>query len=80
MPKLSKQDRNFWRLKDMRAMQIKCEAQTRAGPPCRAPAMANGRCRMHGGLATGPKTKKGRAVVARAQRARWARYRTTQNS
>lgn len=26
-----------------------CGAQTTAGQPCRAPAMANGRCRVHGG-------------------------------
>jgi len=27
----------------------KCSAVTRNGVPCRAPSMANGRCRMHGG-------------------------------
>lgn len=27
----------------------RCGAMTRAGTPCMAPAMANGRCRMHGG-------------------------------
>jgi hypothetical protein len=27
----------------------KCGATTRRGTPCRGPAMANGRCRMHGG-------------------------------
>ncbi|MEC5383711.1 HGGxSTG domain-containing protein [Aurantimonas sp. C2-6-R+9] len=26
----------------------------RSGKPCRSPAMANGRCRMHGGKSTGP--------------------------
>ncbi len=31
----------------------KCGAKTRSGAPCRSPAMANGRCRMHGGAATG---------------------------
>lgn len=30
-----------------------CGALTRARRPCKAPAMANGRCRMHGGTATG---------------------------
>src|SRR5690625_331306 len=34
-----------------------CGAKTRAGTPCRNGAMANGRCRMHGGKSTGP-TKK----------------------
>lgn len=31
-----------------------CGAKTRAGGKCRAPAMANGRCRVHGGASTGP--------------------------
>lgn len=32
----------------------KCGAHARStGKPCRAPALANGRCRMHGGLSTG---------------------------
>ncbi|MGF1629176.1 MAG: HGGxSTG domain-containing protein [Kiloniellaceae bacterium] len=29
------------------------KARTRSGEPCRSPAMANGRCRMHGGKSTG---------------------------
>jgi len=32
----------------------RCGARTRAGTPCPALAMANGRCRMHGGRSTGP--------------------------
>ncbi len=32
-----------------------CGAKTRAGGTCKAPAMANGRCRVHGGASTGPK-------------------------
>lgn len=40
----------------------RCHAWARSrGRPCRAPAMANGRCRLHGGLSTGPKTAEGRA-------------------
>ena len=31
----------------------RCGAKTRPGSPCRSPAMANGRCRMHGGPSTG---------------------------
>lgn len=31
----------------------RCRAQTRAGTLCQSPAMANGRCRMHGGKAPG---------------------------
>jgi hypothetical protein len=38
----------------------RCGACTRAGASCKAPAMANGRCRMHGGKSTGPKTPEGR--------------------
>src|SRR5690625_7429325 len=32
----------------------RCGAKTRAGNPCKNYAMANGRCRMHGGKSTGP--------------------------
>jgi uncharacterized protein YjcR len=32
----------------------RCGAKTRAGTPCKAPAMKNGRCQMHGGKSTGP--------------------------
>ncbi len=31
----------------------KCGAKTRKGTPCMAPAMPNGRCRMHGGKSPG---------------------------
>ena len=30
-----------------------CRAKTRAGSACRCPAMANGKCRLHGGLSRG---------------------------
>jgi hypothetical protein len=46
----------------------RCGAHTRVGGCCRQPAMANGRCRMHGGLSTGPRTAEGQA------RARAARF------
>jgi hypothetical protein len=46
----------------------RCGAHTRAGGCCRQPAMANGRCRLHGGLSTGPRTAEGRARCARARR------------
>ena len=32
---------------------IECRARTRSGQPCHAPAMPNGRCRMHGGKSPG---------------------------
>ena len=31
----------------------RCLAKTRQATPCQAPAMPNGRCRMHGGTAPG---------------------------
>jgi hypothetical protein len=46
----------------------RCGAKTRQGTSCRAPAMGNGRCRMHGGASTGPRTPAG---LARSKRARW---------
>jgi hypothetical protein len=44
----------------------RCGAHTRADTSCRAPAMANGRCRMHGGKSTGPRTEGGRQRCAAA--------------
>ena len=38
-----------------------CGARTRCGAPCGAPPMANGRCRIHGGTSTGPRTMEGMA-------------------
>ena len=46
----------------------RCGAKTRAGESCRGPAMRNGRCRMHGGASTGPRTAEG---LARGRRAGW---------
>jgi hypothetical protein len=46
----------------------RCGARTRAGTPCRAPAMKNGRCRMHGGASTGARTAVGRALCGHARR------------
>lgn len=39
----------------------KCGARARTNHyhPCRQPAMKNGKCRLHGGLARGPKSKEG---------------------
>jgi hypothetical protein len=36
-----------------------CGARTRAGTPCRRWPMPNGRCRLHGGCSTGPRTAEG---------------------
>jgi hypothetical protein len=38
----------------------RCGAKTRCRTACRRPAKQNGRCRLHGGLSTGPKTREGR--------------------
>ncbi len=45
---------------------LRCGAKTRRGTGCQCPAMANGRCRLHGGLSTGPKTAAGIARIRRA--------------
>ena len=45
----------------------RCGAQTRGGCVCRAPAMANGRCRMHGGTSTGVRSEAGRARIRAAR-------------
>ncbi|WP_405045507.1 HGGxSTG domain-containing protein [Pseudomonas extremaustralis] len=38
---------------------LRCGAKTRAGTPCkRRDLYASGRCRLHGGLSTGPKRKR----------------------
>ena len=45
----------------------RCGAKTRRGTACRRPATKkNGRCRLHGGASTGPRTEEGRARVAAA--------------
>ncbi len=57
------------------------EARCRDGTSCNAPPVwnkqldrpINGRCRMHGGLSTGPKTREGRRRIAESNRARATR-------
>lgn len=50
-----------------------CGAKTRAGGACQAKAVPNKtRCRMHGGMSTGPKTAAGRAAIADSNRRRGA--------
>ena len=46
----------------------RCGAKRRDGLSCTSPAMKNGRCRMHGGKSTGPRTPEG---SERARKARW---------
>ena len=50
-----------------------CGAEARTtGLPCKAKALANGRCKNHGGMSTGPKTLEGRKAVALATAKRMA--------
>jgi hypothetical protein len=46
----------------------RCGAKTRRGSACQAPAMPNGRCRLHGGKSTGPRTAEG---LERCRQANW---------
>ncbi|MBX7149418.1 hypothetical protein K1X76_10090 [bacterium] len=46
----------------------RCGAKTRQKSSCLAPAMKNGRCRMHGGKSTGPKTELG---LNNSRKANW---------
>ncbi len=46
----------------------RCGAKTRKGTPCQCPAMKNGRCRLHGGKSTGPRTLEG---LERSHKANW---------
>ena len=41
-------------------MKPLCGARNRAGIPCRRHPMANGRCNLHGGRSTGPRTAEGK--------------------
>ena len=61
------------RLPDWRTMLAlarscpRCGARTRSGTACRSPAMPNGRCRMHGGASTGPRTAAGLVRIMEAR-------------
>ena len=45
-----------------RMAKVQCGAYARStGQPCKAKALANGRCKNHGGLSTGPRTPEGKA-------------------
>ena len=59
-----------------KAERPRCEARTRQGFQCQMAIVAGKtRCRLHGGLSTGPKTGEGRERIAEAQRKRWAEAR-----
>ena len=54
-------------------------ARSRGGQPCLAPPVLDpetglprtGRCKLHGGRSTGPRSVEGRRRIAEAQRKRW---------
>lgn len=51
-----------------------CGARTRAGGKCQCKPVPGGRrCRLHGGLSTGPRTVEGRNRIREAMKARRAR-------
>jgi transcriptional regulator with XRE-family HTH domain len=58
-------------------LRVTCGAKTtRKGTPCRNKSEpGRKRCKFHGGRSTGPRTPEGKARIAEAQRARWARWR-----
>ena len=46
----------------------RCGARTRRGTACQKPPLAGKtKCRLHGGLSTGPRTAEGKARIAAAQ-------------
>lgn len=61
-----------------RTKRGKCGALTRQKTPCQAPPVwdkeidtaVNGRCKLHGGLSTGPKTSMGKDAIRQSNRAR----------
>lgn len=60
-------------VRDMRRFDLstvsRCGAHARTtGRPCKAPAMKNGRCKLHGGRSTGPRTIEGKARIGATHR------------
>ncbi len=59
-------DPNLAPAEPARGLDLRGARARTTGLGCRAPAMANGRCRMHGGRSTGPRTPEGLARLAAA--------------
>jgi len=67
-------------LRVQRPERPRCGARWRDGHACRAPAVwdavrdrpVNGRCKLHGGLSTGPRTPEGKQRCADGRHAYWA--------
>lgn len=51
----------------------KCGARTRVGKRCQQIAMKNGRCYLHGGKSTGPRTEEG-LLRMKASKTKHGRY------
>ncbi len=73
----------LWGWPKRRSEWPRCGARTRSGRRCKArpvrhprwPDMPrNGRCRLHGGLSTGPRTPEGRRRIGEAARSRYAAW------
>lgn len=53
--------------------KMQCSAHARSTrAPCKAKALPNGRCKLHGGLSSGPRTPEGRQAISVATKARMA--------
>lgn len=54
----------------------RCGAKTRGGVPCQAPIVrGRNRCKLHGGLSTGPKTPEGKTRSMQALHAGYLQWR-----
>ncbi len=62
-------------MNDQPHARSQCGAKTRRGSPCENWGMKNGRCRMHGGMSTGPRTAEGKE---RSRRSNWKHGRYSQ--
>jgi hypothetical protein len=55
-------------MKEARNNNPLCGARTRSNNPCaKHPIKGKRRCRLHGGLSTGPRTEAGKAKIGKAQ-------------
>jgi hypothetical protein len=68
--RLKEESRLLWeqrKLHDVfRSERPRCGARTRKRTPCKAQALKNGRCFIHGGLSTGPRTEEGKTALRKA--------------
>ena len=67
LPQTAKLQKGHDLMNDPAQTPIRCGAKTRSGVPCaKFPIEGKRRCRLHGGLSTGPKTPAGRAAISAA--------------